>query len=233
MAATTRRTARRPRESGRAKVTGIVTGALDRGIVLWYYSSCAARQGGAAVSPRWGRPNSTGYRFWSGRPRVIEALFVPSPAAREGRRLCPVMLRHLDRWSVVAALWGVAWWRAGPRAGAGRRARRRGPAGFWWCGPRCATHRMSASAPAREGRGSGGEFDPGSGTTLAACLTHASRAGHRFGGGERRTGEEHVTNLPTGGGQPRETGATTAYGRLVGPARKAARRARRGPRPIS
>ena len=38
-----------------------------------------------------------------------------------------------------------------------------------------------------------GEFDPGSGRTLAACLTHASRAGTSGGvtlpGGERRTGE--------------------------------------------
>ena len=45
-----------------------------------------------------------------------------------------------------------------------------------------------------------GEFDPGSGRTLAACLTHASRAGTQGGvtllGGERRTGEYHVGNLP-------------------------------------
>ena len=36
-----------------------------------------------------------------------------------------------------------------------------------------------------------GEFDPGSGRTLAACLTHASRTDHQdFGfGGEWRTGE--------------------------------------------
>ena len=38
-----------------------------------------------------------------------------------------------------------------------------------------------------------GEFDPGSGRTLAACLTHASRAGTSSGvtleRGERRTGE--------------------------------------------
>ena len=38
-----------------------------------------------------------------------------------------------------------------------------------------------------------GEFDPGSGRTLAACLTHASRAGTSGGvtllRGERRTGE--------------------------------------------
>jgi hypothetical protein len=34
-----------------------------------------------------------------------------------------------------------------------------------------------------------GEFDPGSGRTLAACLTHASRAERPFGVLERRTGE--------------------------------------------
>ena len=34
-----------------------------------------------------------------------------------------------------------------------------------------------------------GEFDPGSGRTLAACLTHASRAVRPFGVHERRTGE--------------------------------------------
>ena len=44
-----------------------------------------------------------------------------------------------------------------------------------------------------------GEFDPGSGRTLAACLTHASRTGPPlfFGGWvEWRTGEYHVSNLP-------------------------------------
>src|SRR6202042_1301781 len=41
-----------------------------------------------------------------------------------------------------------------------------------------------------------GEFDPGSGRTLAACLTHASRAERPFGVLERRTGEQDVSNLP-------------------------------------
>jgi hypothetical protein len=45
-----------------------------------------------------------------------------------------------------------------------------------------------------------GEFDPGSGLTLAACLMHASRAGTLFGGCQRQTGEEHVADLPWGGG---------------------------------
>ena len=34
-----------------------------------------------------------------------------------------------------------------------------------------------------------GQFDPGSGRTLAACFTHASRAERPFGVLERRTGE--------------------------------------------
>ena len=34
-----------------------------------------------------------------------------------------------------------------------------------------------------------GEFDPGSGRTLAACLTHASRTERPFGVLEWRTGE--------------------------------------------
>ena len=48
-----------------------------------------------------------------------------------------------------------------------------------------------------------GEFDPGSGRTLAACLTHASRTGPSsfFGGRvEWRTGEYHVSNLPSSPG---------------------------------
>ena len=47
-----------------------------------------------------------------------------------------------------------------------------------------------------------GEFDPGSGRTLAACLTHASRTGpHLFWGRvEWRTGEYHVSNLPSSPG---------------------------------
>ena len=46
----------------------------------------------------------------------------------------------------------------------------------------------------------GGEFDPGSGSTLAACLMHASRTGWRFGPVTWRTGAEHVGKLPRGGG---------------------------------
>jgi hypothetical protein len=45
----------------------------------------------------------------------------------------------------------------------------------------------------------GGEFDPGSGSTLAACLMHASRT-WPLRGCAWRTGEEHVGNLPWGGG---------------------------------
>ena len=47
-----------------------------------------------------------------------------------------------------------------------------------------------------------GEFDPGSGRTLAACLTHASRTGPLlfWGRVEWRTGEYHVSNLPSSPG---------------------------------
>ena len=43
-----------------------------------------------------------------------------------------------------------------------------------------------------------GEFDPGSGWTLAAGLIHASRGAAQIAilGGDRQTGEEHVHNLP-------------------------------------
>ena len=43
-----------------------------------------------------------------------------------------------------------------------------------------------------------GEFDPGSGWTLAAGLIHASRgaAGPARDAGDRQTGAEHVRNLP-------------------------------------
>ena len=46
-----------------------------------------------------------------------------------------------------------------------------------------------------------GEFDPGSGWTLAAGLIHASRgaAGVAIPAGDRQTGAEHVRNLPLSG----------------------------------
>src|SRR4051794_33060132 len=46
-----------------------------------------------------------------------------------------------------------------------------------WCqSSRVATRDGSPMITGRETRGLDGEFDPGSGRTLAACLTHASRA---------------------------------------------------------
>ena len=47
-----------------------------------------------------------------------------------------------------------------------------------------------------------GEFDPGSGWTLAAGLIHASRgaAGVAIPAGDRQTGAEHVHNFPLSGG---------------------------------
>ena len=46
------------------------------------------------------------------------------------------------------------------------------------------------------------EFDPGSGWTLAAGLTHASRGvtGLAIDADDRRTGEYRVCNLPLTGG---------------------------------
>ena len=46
-----------------------------------------------------------------------------------------------------------------------------------------------------------GEFDPGSGWTLAAGLIHASRGAAQVAilGGDRQTGAEHVRNLPITG----------------------------------
>ena len=98
------------------------------------------------------------------------------------------------------------------RVCAAREERRRRPrvgtlTGGEWCVRRRASrpvvHGVVPSAPcgrryihiehskltASLGAGLAREFDPGSGTTLAACLTHASRAGSRFGVGQRRTGE--------------------------------------------
>ena len=58
-----------------------------------------------------------------------------------------------------------------------------------------------------------GEFDPGSGRTLAACLIHASRA--VLFGEQRRTGEEHVSNRASGGGYRAERRGNPAYGLAV------------------
>ena len=72
-----------------------------------------------------------------------------------------------------------------------------------------------------------GEFDPGSGPTLAACVTHASRT--RGGDpGAWRTGEEHVSNLAFSGGQPAEMRANPAYGRTGRAVRRKPRGAKGG-----
>ena len=62
---------------------------------------------------------------------------------------------------------------------------------LWFGGCRVGLGLFFSGCSARPGLGSGlglvlfGEFDPGSGRTLAACLTHASRTGPSsfFGGG--------------------------------------------------
>ena len=64
---------------------------------------------------------------------------------------------------------------------------------------RCEINRQPA--PRRQGPNQTGEFDPGSERTLAACLTHASRARNGLRPGvKRRTGEYHVSNVPQRGG---------------------------------
>jgi len=83
-------------------------------------------------------------------------------------------------------------------------------------------------------RGRDGEFDPGSGRTLAACLIHASRAGWGETSGQRRTGEEHVSDLAGGGGYRAERRGNPAYALAVTAAGESAgAHPQGGSRPIS
>ncbi len=152
--------------------------------------------------------------------RIVNASRVRAPPARavsSSRRV-----GSLTRCSVVgaaASLTGVA---CTNRATDGRAATF-GSAGA------ASRREYSATSQPSVMAASVSEFDPGSGTTLAACLTHASRAGSPFGAAQRRTGEERVIDLPASGGQPRETGAVTACVRPpVGGSGKAFRGARGG-----
>jgi hypothetical protein len=67
----------------------------------------------------------------------------------------------------------------------------------WWVTAR--EHKSCAPQWGGRHKHIGGEFDPGSGLTLAACLMHASRT-YSLRRATWRTGEEHVGNLPSGGG---------------------------------
>ncbi len=58
----------------------------------------------------------------------------------------------------------------------------------WGAASRCPGCRVPLVVPGR-GLIIFGEFDPGSGRTLAACLTHASRTVKPFGVDQWRTGE--------------------------------------------
>ena len=85
----------------------------------------------------------------------------------------------------------------GPLLGCGFR----GVGGLWGCRVGFGVFSPASAVLARACLGLGwvlfGEFDPGSGRTLAACLTHASRTGPPLWGWvEWRTGEYHVSNLP-------------------------------------
>lgn len=80
----------------------------------------------------------------------------------------------------------------------------------------------------------GGEFDPGSGSTLAACLMHASRTGSSSDG--LRGGRVRNTWVicPVVGASPRKRGVIPhTVASRVGGVTKAVRRRRRSPRPIS
>ena len=55
------------------------------------------------------------------------------------------------------------------------------------------------------------EFDSGSERTLAACLTHASRARKTFGSSIAADGGGTRENLPFSEGYPREIEVNTAY----------------------
>jgi hypothetical protein len=57
-----------------------------------------------------------------------------------------------------------------------------------------------------EGGGTGGEFDPGSGSTLAACLMHASRTGVPSGASRGGRVRNTWPICPPAGGSPRKRG---------------------------
>ena len=154
-------------------VGGRVRGCARRPVpaVLWWGSGCArfpVRVRGVVV-------------VFAGGFRV---LFFPSGAS--------CVFWFCGAWSFVGlwfprgwGLWGVSGWVRGCFF-----------SGFCCTGPGLFPVSF-VGAGSGWGRVLFGEFDPGSGRTLAACLTHASRTGPPLWGWvEWRTGEYHVSNLP-------------------------------------
>jgi hypothetical protein len=95
---------------------------------------------------------------------------------------------------------GRGWWASGLGRGGGRRT----PVAP---GHQATDVRNNEVLASRFGEaGAGGEFDPGSGSTLAACLMHASRTG--CPSGRSRGGRVRNTwpTCPPAGGSPRKRG---------------------------
>ena len=101
----------------------------------------------------------------------------------------------------------VAGRRRGPRATGGGRGRdrarnqatKRPPPGE-------PPGRRATAVLDADGGGTGGEFDPGSGSTLAACLMHASRTGVPSGASRGGRVRNTWPICPPAGGSPRKRG---------------------------
>ena len=94
-------------------------------------------------------------------------------------------------------------------------------------------NREAASWPGA-GRDTGGEFDPGSGSTLAACLMHASRTGSPSGDGRGGRVRNTWASCPEAGGSHRKRWVIPyRAASRVGDVGKGATRLGRRLRPIS
>ena len=100
--------------------------------------------------------------------------------------------------------------------------------------PKTVTNALSGAGGLRVTKHFGGEFDPGSGSTQAACLMHASRTGSLSGGSRGGRVRNTWAICLQVGGSPRKRGVIphVRAGR-VGRVRKAFGRLQRSLRPIS
>ena len=182
--------------------------------------SCAPRACDCTLTSRhwrWGRPwwcaeDETGWTLGPGEP------------GRAARRQGSGRPGH-----VMQSNTGVWWTEPGgrpPGAGAAR------PPWVLSFGGGCGTHRggcWPGGVP-----GIGGEFDPGSGSTLAACLMHASRTGFASAGSRGGRVRNTWPICPAAGGSPRKRGVIPyVLTPRVGGVRKGASRRWRRLRPIS